>query len=331
MRRREFISGLFAITTLQGARAQQSVVHRIAIITAAVPVTDLADTSSLRHWRSFFQQLHQLGYAEGRNIKIERYSGEGRTEYYAELARAVVRSRPDLIFAPTNVWVQHLKAATTAIPIVSIMGDPVGFGLVASLAHPGGNITGLSVDAGPQIASKFLELLKEVFPSATTIGVVGRRWPGNPYGKWLQEAAQRLGLSLLDLRLEGTFQEPEYRHLFEEMAREHVDALYVTQDPENVANRRLIVELAEKKRLPAIYPFRDYVTNGGLMAYAVDLGDLYARAAGYIDKILKGTPPGEFPIYQAAKYELIVNPKAANAIRLTIPPSLVLRADEVIE
>jgi putative tryptophan/tyrosine transport system substrate-binding protein len=255
----------------------------------------------------------------------------GRTEHYAELAREVVRSKPDLIFASGTELVRHLKAATATIPIVGVMGNPVGWGLAASLAHPGGNITGISIDAGPEIQTKFLELLKEASPRVSRVGVIARGLPGSPYNKALEEAAQSLGILLLSTRLEGTIQEAEYRRVFEAMVQEHADALYVGSDPENTPNRRLIVELAEKNRLPTIYPFRGFVEAGGLMAYAVDLADIFSRAAGYIDQILKGTSPGDIPIYQPAKFEFLINMKAANAIGLTLPPALVLRADEVIE
>jgi putative ABC transport system substrate-binding protein len=151
------------------------------------------------------------------------------------------------------------------------------------------------------------------------------------YGKQLQEGAQRLGILLLAHRLEGVFQATEYRRVFEAMVEEHADALYVGEEGENIANRRLIVELADKNRLPTIYSFREFVEIGGLMAYAADIVDLFTRAAGYVDQILKGVSPGDIPVYQAAKFALVVNVKAANAIGLTIPPALVLRADEVIE
>jgi putative ABC transport system substrate-binding protein len=237
-----------------------------------------------------------------------------------------------VIFAAAgNVFVQHLKPLTATIPIVAVMGDPVGFGLVASLAHPGGNVTGVSIDAGSEIQTKRLELLKETSLRVSRIGFLARRLPGSPYRKPLEEGAQRLGLVLVGPPLEGTLQETEYRRVFEAMAQEYTDALPVAPDPENSANRQLIIELAEKYRLPAIYPFRQFVESGGLMAYATDPVDLLTRVAGYIDRILKGEPPGDIPIYQAVKFELVINVKAANAIGLAIPPALLARADEVIE
>jgi putative tryptophan/tyrosine transport system substrate-binding protein len=327
MKRREFITGLLVAATLGHARAQQPAkVHRIAYLTVALPIAEITETSSLPYYRVFFQELRRFGYTEGRNLIVERYSVERPT---VELARDVVRSKPDVIFA-NGLWELILKPLTT-IPIVAIMGDPVGFGLVASLARPGGNITGVSVDAGPEIVTKRLELLKEAFPQASRVGVLATRFPGPSYGERRQEAAQRLGLLVLAHRLEGTLQETEYRRFFEVMAQEHADSLFVGGNLESWGHRRLIVELVEKNRLPAIYPYRDYVEAGGLMAYSLNDVELWTRAAGCIAQILNGASPGDIPIYQAAKFELVINVKAANAIGLTIPPSLLARADEVIE
>src|SRR5262249_9737883 len=234
MRRREFIAGLLVASTLRHARAQQPAkVHRIAVI-AYVPITDVTETSSLRLWRAFFQELRRLGHVEGRNLVVERYSAKGRTEQYAEVARDVVRSKPDLILATSNIWVQHFKPMTATIPIVGTMADPVGFGLVASLAHPGGNITGISVDTGPEIETKRLELLKEAFPRASRVGVLISRWQWkSPRAAALREAAQRLGILLVAGLLEGQ-EAAEYRRVFEGMMQEeHVDALYVSPEAEH--------------------------------------------------------------------------------------------------
>ena len=330
MKRREFIAGLLVAASLRHARAQQPAkVYRIAFATVAVPIAEATETSSFPYVRAFFHELRRLGFIEGRNLIVERYPVERPT---VELARDVVRSKPDLIFAVTHPWVELLKPLTAIIPIVAIMGDPVGFGFVASLAHPGANITGVSVDAGPEIVTKRLELLKEAFPQASRVGVLVARGSGtSPYGEQRQEAAQRLGLLLLAHRLEGTPQETEHRRFFEVMAKEHADSLDVVGNEESWVYRRLIVELAEKNRLPAIYLFRDYVEAGGLMAYSHDEVELWTHAAGSIAQILNGASPGDIPIYQPTKFELVINLKAANAIGLTIPPSLLARADEVIE
>jgi putative tryptophan/tyrosine transport system substrate-binding protein len=329
MKRREFIAGLLVAASLRQARAQQPAkVNRIAIVTLAFPIAEITETSSFPGYRAFFHELRRFGYIEGRNLIVERYSAERPT---VELAGEVLRSKPDVIFSMGRQWTWLLKPLA-ALPIVGLFIDPVGFGLVASLAHPGGNITGVSVDAGPEVEAKRLELLKEAFPQASRVGVLATRYPGKSlYSEQRQEAAQRLGLLLLAPRLEGTLQETEYRRMFEVMAQEHADSLFVGAEAESWVHRRLIVELAEKNRLPAIYPFRDYVEAGGLMSYSVDHVELWTRAAGCIAQILNGASPGDIPIYQAVKFELVINVKAANAIGLTIPPSLLARADEVIE
>jgi putative ABC transport system substrate-binding protein len=228
--------------------------------------------------------------------------------------------------------VRLFKAATATIPIVGIMADPVAFGLVTSFARPGGNVTGVSVDAGVEIWGKRLQILREAIPTASRVGYLASRgvWE-NPDGAAVQEAAKRAGISLVGPLLEGAIEEGEYRRVFEAMMQERVDALVVSDQAEHYTNRRLIVELAERTGLPALYPYREHVELGGLMAYTFDLVDLWRRSAGYIDQILKGAKPGEIPVYQATKFELVINMKAANAIGLTIPPALVLRADEVIE
>jgi putative tryptophan/tyrosine transport system substrate-binding protein len=324
MKRREFTAGLLVAASLPQARAQQPAkVHRIAFVTIAVPIVEITETTSLP-FRAFFHELRRFGYVEGRNLIVERYSPERAT---VELARDVLRSKPDVIFA-NGPWVPILKPLTT-IPIVAIMSDPVGFGLVDSLAHPGGNITGVSVDAGPEIITKYLELLKEAFPQASSVGVAVTRfpYPGRSHSRFreqLQEAAQRLGLLLLVPRVEA-HQETEYRGFFEVMAQQHAESLNVGTEVETWVHRRLIVELAEKYRLPAIYPYRDYVVAGGLMAYAPDDAELWTRVAGCLAQILNGASPADIPIYQATKFQLLINLKAANAIGLTRR----LRADPI--
>src|SRR5215470_13846301 len=242
MKRREFIAGLLVAASVRQARAQQPAkVRRIAIVTVALPVAETTETGSLPVFEAFFHELGRFGYIEGRNLIVERYAVERTT---VELARDVLRSKPDVIFAVS--WTTDFLKPLTAIPIVAFLADPVGFGLVASLAHPGGNITGVSVDAGPEIVTKRLELLKAAFPQASRVGVLATRFPGASYGEQRQEAAQRLGLLVLAHRLEGTLQETEYRRMFEVMAQEHADSLFVGGNLESWGHRRLIVELAEK-------------------------------------------------------------------------------------
>jgi len=333
MRRREFLITLVLSATIPCAHAQQpGKLYRIAIVHPSAPLAEMTDTGN-RRFSALFKELRRLGYAEGQNIVVERYSGAGRTEHYSELANEVVRHKPDLILTISSRMVVNFKAATTAIPIVGLMADPVTFGIVDSLAHPGGNITGISSDAGPEIWGKRLDLLREAAPGTSRVGFLASRsvWE-SPFGvASLGVAAERMGISLIGPPLEGTLQEQEYRRVFEAMLQGHADALIVSDQVENFTYRGLIVELAATSRLPTIYPYREQVEVGGLMAYAPDLLDVYRRAAGYVDQILKGTKAGEIPIYLAVKFNLVVNMKAAKAIGLTIPPSLLLRADEVIE
>jgi putative ABC transport system substrate-binding protein len=333
MRRREFIAGLLVAATTVRTQAQQSEkVYHIAIVHPSAAVADLSETGTPR-FVAFFKELRRLGYVEGQNIVVERYSGAGRTEHYSELASEVVGQKPDLILTIRSRMVQHFKAATATIPVIGLMADPVPMGIVDSLARPGGNITGICTDSGPEVIGKRLELLREAVPRMSKAGFLASRrvWEG-PFGiAALQPAAERIGISIIGPPLEGALREAEYRRVFDVLRQSRPDAVIVGDQAENLTNARLIAELAAMSRLPTIYTYREQVDAGGLMAYAPDLLDIYRRAAGYVDQILKGAKPGEVPIYLADRFELVVNVKAAKAIGLTIPPSLLMRADEVIE
>jgi putative ABC transport system substrate-binding protein len=329
-----FVAG--AVAHPRAALTQQPAkVYRIAVVHPSLLVSQMTGTSDLPRWRALFRELRLLGYVEGQNLVVERYSGEGWEQNYARLAHDVVQLKPDLIFTVSSRMVGHIKAATTTIPIVGLFADPVGFGLVAGLAKPGGNITGIDVNAGEDIATKKLELLRVAIPSLTKVGFVASRavWDGPP-GIAMRESAQHLGISLVGLLLEGTIQETEYRRVFAAMTTEGADAIYVNEQAENVRYMRLISELLEKSRLPAICPYREFLEGGVLgclMSYGVSLIHEYRRVASYIDRILKGADPGDLPVQQATTFELVINLKTAKALGLTIPQSLLLRADEVIE
>jgi len=333
MRRREFIAGLLVAATTVRTQAQQSEkVYHIAIVHPSAAVADLSETGTPR-FVAFFKELRRLGYVEGQNIVVERYSGAGRTEHYSELASEVVGQKPDLILTIRSRMVQHFKAATATIPVIGLMADPVPMGIVDSLARPGGNITGICTDSGPEVIGKRLELLREAVPRMSKAGFLASRrvWEG-PFGiAALQPAAERMGISIIGPPLEGALREAEYRRVFDVLRQSRPDAVIVGDQAENLTNARPIAELAAMSRLPTIYTYREQVDAGGLMEYAPDLLDIYRRAAGYVDQILKGAKPGEVPIYLADRFELVVNVKAAKAIGLTIPPSLLMRADEVIE
>ncbi len=292
----------------------------------------LTEDGGLSAFAAFFKELRKLGYIEGGNLLVERYSGEGRTEHYADLARDVVLSHPDLIFTVTTRMAQHFKATATTIPIVAYLADPVASGLARSLAQPGGNITGVIPDVGADFWGKQLEFLKVVFPTARKVAYLTPRGAWNmPGGVAIRKAANQIAVELIGALLEGSIDEPEYRRVFAAMAQERVDAVMVNDAAENYTNQRLITKLAESGRLPAIYPDRSFVELGGLMAYGPELEELYRHAANQIDQILKGAKPGELPFYQATKFKLTLNLNTAKVLGLAIPQSVLLRADEVIQ
>jgi putative ABC transport system substrate-binding protein len=337
MRRREFIGSLIgtAVAWPLAAPAQQSVkVYRLAIVHPSAPVERMSEgASGSPSYKSMFGELRRLGYIEGQNLIVERYSGEGNTAHYAELAAEVVRQQPDVILASSNRMVRHLKAATTTIPIVGSMADPVLYGLVDSLARPGGNITGVSENAGDEIWGKRLGLLRELIPGLSRVGYLASRDVVEVVDGMRQtrEAAQQAGITLVVPPLESPIQEPEYRRVFKLMTQERADALIVSDQSEHGTYIRLIIELAEQSRLPALYPWRPYAEHGGLMVYGIPGANLYRRAAGYIARILQGAKPSELPIDQATKFELIINLKTAKKLGLTVPQILLAGADEVIE
>jgi putative tryptophan/tyrosine transport system substrate-binding protein len=332
MRRRDFITALGAAATWPlAAQAQQSSrMKRIAIVSPATKIGDMG-VNGIWAYRVFFEELSRLGYVEGQNLVVERYSGEGRTEHYADLAREVVNTHPDLILSATTRLALNFKAATTTIPIVTTTADPIAGGLVSSLARPGGNITGVSVDAGNEVMGKRLALLLEATSklSDARFLVSQLSWERAP-GAAVREASGRLGISLKGKTM-SSFNEQEYQRAFNSMEHERVDGILVSDESEHFTYRRLLVELAAKTRIPAIYAFREHVELGGLMAYSFDLEELFRGSARQIAEILKGANPGDMPFRQATKFKLVINVKTAKALGLEMPPALLLRADEVIE
>jgi putative ABC transport system substrate-binding protein len=284
----------------------------------------------LRESTVFFDELRRLGYVEGKNIVVEVYSGEGRTDGIRSLARELVRRNPDIIYTCWLELLFELKAATATIPIVFLLPDPVALGVVPNLARPGGNITGTSVDVGFEGWGKRIDLLREAIPTLTRLGFLAVR---NVIATVMKEVSEKRHVSLVGSRLESRVDEAAYRRAFAVMAQEGADAVFISDEPElnSSASLRLIVELAEKHRLPAVYMVRLAVEIGGLMAYSIELLDLIQHNADVIDQILKGTKPGEIPVYQARKFELAINLKTAKTLGLEIPASLLARADEVIE
>jgi putative tryptophan/tyrosine transport system substrate-binding protein len=334
MQRREFMTlvGGAAVAWPIDARAQQpDRVYRIALASPSRPVSDLNETQPL-YYGAFLKELRRLGYVEGKNLVVLRFSAEGDTARYDAMVRDVVSASPEVVFTANNPLVLRFKALEHSIPVVALMGDPLAFGIVASLARPDGNITGISADAGVEIWGKRLAILLETVPSATRVGFLCSEpfWEG-AQGAKVREAARQSSVTLVVPPLKGVYREPEYRRAFDVLERERAQVLLVSDSVENITQQYPIVELAEKVRLPALYPFREFVDIGGLMAYSVDVQDMFRRAADYADMIVKGKKPGDLPIYQADKFTTVVNLKTAKALGLAIPPTLLARADEVIE
>ena len=296
-----------------------------------IPAAQLTEASETFWVRRFFSELRALGNVEGANLAIERYSAEGRSERFAKLAGEIVGRRPDLIVANQNGLVKALGNATGSIPIVAIVGDALGSGLVESLSRPGRNITGVSVDAGIEIYGKRMQLLKEMVPAVDTIAYLGLRaeWQG-AVGQAMRDAARDLQVAVLSLAPSEVTPE-SLGDALAEASQRPIDAVIVSGAGDFLAHRQLIVELAGERRITVMYPYRDYVDAGGLMAYAPELGDLARRLAQDVHHILQGAKPSEIPIYQAVKFELVINLNTAKALGLTVPPSLLARADKVIE
>jgi putative ABC transport system substrate-binding protein len=280
---------------------------------------------------AFRQELSKLGWIEAKNVTIEYRFAEQRSERVAEFAAELVRLNVDLIVASGGVTPAAAKGATSTIPIVMAnSANPVREGVVASLARPGGNITG-NASLSPELNTKRLEVLKDAIPRLDRVGLL--RLPGNITGqdvqlKELRPAAQALKLKLEEIETE--FDAKGLESAFQTAKQKQVKAIMTTTTRPFVDDRKRIVELAGKYRLPAIYFQKGFVDEGGLMSYGADYDDLYRRAAVYVDKILKGAKPADLPVQQASKFEFVINLKAAKQIGLTIPPNVLARADKVI-
>jgi putative tryptophan/tyrosine transport system substrate-binding protein len=324
MKRREFISLLGGAATWPlAARAQHSgkvpTIGFLGAITAAFQ----------KPWiDAFVQRLHELGWIEGRSIAIEYRWAEGRLERYAEIAAEFVRLNVDVIVTSGTPPVLAAKQATARIPIVFIAGDPVGTGLVSSLAQPGGNVTGLSNQMA-DLGAKKLEFLREAIPTLRHLAIIGNA--DNPVSALemgeVQAASHALGVEVVLLEIRRA---EEISPALEAL-KGRTQALYVTYDPLMGTSRVRINTLALGARLPTMHGLRDMVEAGGLMSYAPNIPDLFRSAANQVDKILRGTKPADIPVEQPTKFDLVVNLTTAKALGLTLPPTLVSRADEVIE
>ena len=327
MRRRDF-TALFVVSTALWPlhiHAQQS--RKTPRIGVLLPGT--AASFSLRT-KAFLEGLRQLGYVEGGTIEVEWKWGDDELDRLSGLAADLVRSDVDVLVTDGTPAAKALKAATRTTPIVmAIVGDPVAAGLVDSLARPGGNATGFSIVA-PELGTKRLELLKEIVPNLPSIAVLSNA--KNPQSKIemkeMQTAAQAMALQLHPVEITT---EDELENAFAAMNGVAAQALIVLTDPILFSQRKRIVDLASKYKLPAVYSFQGFVEEGGLMSYGPSDADLFRRAAVYVDRILKGAKPGELPVEQPTKFDLYINLKTAKALGLAVPSSLLATADEVIE
>jgi putative ABC transport system substrate-binding protein len=279
----------------------------------------------------FLEELQRLGYVEGENLIIDRWQYQvGRRE---EIARGAVETKPDVITCVGTPMALSLKAATTTIPIVANTGDPIRFGLVSNLARPGGNLTGVSVDAGVEVWAKRLELLSSAVPKLRNVVFVSMEgsWTSTA-GLVVRDAAQKLGISLVDGAIIKPYGEADYRSTFSSLQRDQLDGLVLSdQGPAHLPHKSLLVQLIQQVRLPAIYPYTLFAEAGGLMSYASDLKSVIHRQVAQIVEIFRGANPGDIPYSQAVRFELVVNLKTAKELGIELPAQLVAGATAVIE
>jgi putative ABC transport system substrate-binding protein len=332
MRRREFIALTVAVAASTVAtRAQQpGKIRRIAIATP--PGASIEEVRSNPYNREFLDQLASLGFVEGQNLIVDRYSAKGQMNAYGDLAQVMVASQPDAILTAAPPMTLALQAATRTIPVVTIIGDPVALGLVSSLARPGGNFTGVTVDAGIEIHGKRLSLLLEAKPGASTLAYLSSSagWK-QPQAAMVRDVAQQLKLSMTHVDLGSNLDQAAYSAASDLVEKARPDAMLVSDEPEHLSNRKAVVEIADRARVPAMYPFRDLVLAGGLMAYYRDLAGALRHAADQVGAILKGESPAEIPFYQPTSFLLSINTRTAKKIGLELPATLLASADDVIE
>ena len=314
---------LCALAAPLAVEAQQPVkVFRVGVISFGLPET-------ATFIPPFRQRLNELGYIEGQNIALEVRYARGKQDLLPTLAAELVGLGVDAIYVASDQIALVLKQATTTIPIVMVACDAVAAGLIASLSRPGGNITGISC-LSSELSGKRLGLLREASPNVSNLGVV---WNADDPGKTIEwrnteVAARALKMKPISLEVRGP---GDFNALFTAPTRPRPDAVIVLGDALTIIHRKRIVELVAGKSIPAIYGFREFVEAGGLMSYGPFLPDMFRRAADYVDKVLRGATPADLPVEQPTKFELVINLRTAKALGLTIPPSLLQRADQVIE
>lgn len=326
MRRRDFITlaGGIAAWPLAVRAQQAEKVWRVGMLDTTPAKLNAVNIDAFR------DALARLGYVEGRNAVIEYRSGEGRIDRFPKLAAELMALKVDIIVTRGTPATIAAKNATSTIPIVmAAIGEPVGTGAVASLARPGGNVTGLSAFV-TELTAKRIEIMRELLPRISRIALLDNMDNGSVPAQWNEMKRAALGFGIQPL-LCDVKKPDDIEAAFRTALAERVDALSVGNDSVVIASRRQIADLAAKNRLPAIYATREFVDAGGLISYAANYTDLYRRAAIYVDKIFKGANPGELPVEQPTTFELVINAKAAKSLGLTVSAALLSRADEVIE
>ena len=319
------VSGSIVAAPFAAGAQQTGKVYRIGFLLGGWP----SDTGGVAE--AFRDGLRDLGYIEGRNITIEYRFAEGRLDRYPDLASELVRLQVDVILAPSTAAAQAARKATTKIPVVLVTAaNPIGDGLIKSFSRPGGNVTGLSMSVEQEIVGKYLELLKEAVPTISRVAVLWNPLtaPHTISLKKADAAARVLGLTLQPV---SARRPDEIGDAFAAMSRARANGLIVLEDPIFMVVRVRIADLAATARLPAIYGIHEHTEAGGLMSYGPSLPDLFRRAAGYVDRILKGANPADLPVERPTKFELVINLKTAKALGLTIPQSLLVRADHIIQ
>lgn len=332
MRRREFIGGTIAAAVLSRAAAQPVASRkRLAIYSPSEPSAQMQEDGENRYYRALFAELRRLGQIVDDNLIVERWGAEKAGAGAPALVEEVVRSNPDVVYV-VGLGALLFKRATSTIPVVALTADPVAQGLAASLARPGGNFTGVSVDTGPSIHGKRIALLREMYPKLGRLAFITLRgaWEG-PQGPSVRAAATAAGVEVVPFLVDFPTTEASYQDLIARIGSEGADAIMVGDSPDVMAKRATIAAKIASIALPAIYPLADFVDVGGLMTYSFDLVELNKRAANNIDAILRGTSPGEIPFYQASKFELVLNLKTAKALSLDVPATLLASADRVVE
>jgi putative ABC transport system substrate-binding protein len=327
MKRRTFIgtlAGSLLAAPLAADAQQGGTFWRIGYLGYGAPGSDPSGIEGLR------QGLRELGYVENQSIVVEYRYAEGKLDRLASLIGELIDLKVEILLAQGTAATAAAKRRTTTTPIVTVSGDPVGSGFVQSLARPGGNITGLSFAVGESFSGKWLQLVRETVPKASSVGII---W--NPASRWGASSLQEMkalapGLSLR-LSSHPVRSREDIDAAFATVTRAHVGALIIQTDPLVVGQTAQIVSLASASGIPTVYSLREFVDAGGLVSYGPSLFDLWRRSATYVDKILKGAKPGDLPIEQPTKFELVINLKTAKALGLTIPQSLLQRADQVIE